>query len=185
MILCQMWIATAGKMKINMQFEDIRQFPRSSYSVDISWNYLEKFLQTSGELDLDPDFQRDHVWTTEQRVAFVEYILRGGTSSRDIYFNNPGWSRGFGVLQLIDGKQRLETARMFMRNELKVFGWRTCADLGGKPHQEVRFRVHVHELETRVDVLLWYLGMNNGGTVHTQEEIARVQVLLAQAIKGE
>lgn len=128
-------------------------------------------------LDLDPDFQRGHVWTEAQQVAFMEYFLREGRSGRDIYFNNPTWMTTFSEpTVLVDGKQRLTAARRFMANQIKVFGlfaW----EFEGKAR--MTFNFHVNSLKTRKEVLQWYLQMNAGGTPHTAEELERVRVLLA------
>jgi hypothetical protein len=166
-----------------MQFQDIPQFPQANYSVDVAWRYLEQWLLDfeALDLDLDPDFQRGHVWTPAQQTAFVEHMLQGGTSPRNLYWNCIGWKRGIGPMQLIDGKQRLEAARAFMRDEVRVFGGQTCSDLGGVKAMHTivpAFKMHVHALPSRADVLRWYIAMNRGGSVHSDEEIARVRALL-------
>ena len=38
-------------------------------------------LQGGGTIDLDPDFQRPHVWTDAQQEAFIEHVLRGGRNA--------------------------------------------------------------------------------------------------------
>lgn len=62
------------------KFQNIPQFTRyGSYAVDISWRYLEEFTKDHVEnykLNLDPDYQRAHVWNGKQRARYVEYILR-------------------------------------------------------------------------------------------------------------
>lgn len=66
-----------------LKYSDIPKFPRSAYEVDVPWGYIEKHLKSilsdgpSG-LNLDPDFQRAHVWTEEQQRAYIEYQLMGG-----------------------------------------------------------------------------------------------------------
>ena len=42
----------------------------------------------------------------------------------------------------------------------------------------VRFEFIVNNLQTRREVLQWYLDLNTGGTVHTSEEIKKVKNLL-------
>lgn len=169
-----------------MQFKDIPQFPHSSYEVDISWEYLESQLKTFGEmgLDLDPDFQRGYVWTYEQKVAFVEYSLRGGGSARNIYFNcfPDDWRRARGPIQLIDGKQRLEAVRQFLRDGVEVFDGSVCSEMG-KFRLGIMLRFHVQTMPTRADVLRWYIGMNSGGSVHSREEIERVKELLRKELE--
>lgn len=164
-----------------MRYQDIPQFPHAYYEVDVPWEHLDSHLARFAEqgLDLDPDFQRGHVWTTVQQVAFVEHMLRGGKSPRHIYFNCADWKRARGAIQLVDGKQRLEAARRFIAGRLPVFGGLTASDLGECPPFNVDFRFHVHTLQTRREVLEWYLAMNSGGSVHTESELARVRALLA------
>ena len=92
-----------------MNFSDIPQFPHSYYEVDVPWKQIEDNLVVYQEmgLDLDPDFQRGHVWTETQQRGFLEYSLRGGQSARHVYFNSPNWHQSRRPIQLIVGKQRL------------------------------------------------------------------------------
>lgn len=169
------------------RFRDIPQFVDSgSYAVDVSWDYLESSLaqwNEGGLLDLDPDFQRAHVWTEDKQIQFVQFVLRGGKSAQNIYFNCASWSgrnnwKTEQPILLVDGKQRLEAARRFMRNEIPAFG-----SLFSEYTDRIRitgpsFRMHVNDLQTRAMVLQWYLDLNTGGVVHTSEEIEKVRQLL-------
>ena len=187
-----------------MHFRDIPQFIHGgNYVVDISWNYLESWLESHDEYgggggDLNPDFQRGHVWDECKQAAYVEYILKGGKSSTDLWWNAKNWTAttlDTYPVQIVDGKQRLEAVRRFMRNDLRVFvrpyhlagrskkGY-SFSDLDGKPDIiHTRFRMHVNNLETRAEVLEWYLQLNEGGVVHTDEELAKVRDLLAKEKK--
>lgn len=152
------------------------------YQVHIHWSYIEKWLEAQAELglDLDPDFQRGHVWTEEQQTRFVEYCLRGGRDSSIIRFNCVGWQRTYeGPFVLVDGKQRLEAVRKFLRNDLKAFG-HTIDEYEDKLIflREQTIIVRVNDLPNRKAVLQWYLDINTGGVVHTSEEINKVIDLL-------
>lgn len=153
---------------------------RGSYHVDIDWAYLERYLeaQIKDGLDIDPDFQRGHVWTREQQIAFVEFKLRGGDSGGDLLTNCVGWSTGsrLGDYVLVDGKQRLHAVRLFLSDLLPAFGHLRSKYKG---HLRVKqsFKWHVNELSTRKEVLDWYVELNAGGTPHTEEEIERVREL--------
>lgn len=168
-----------------MKFSDIPQFTRTAaYTNTMPWEMVADKIQdwTSGmNLDIDPDFQRGHVWNDEKRTAYVEFVLRGGKSSRDIYFNHPGWMKSFkGDFVLVDGKQRLEAVLKFMRNELPIFGGHYLKDFEDRMGWEPSFTFHVNDLRTRREVLQWYLDLNTGGVVHTTEELDKVRKLLAQ-----
>lgn len=171
------------------KFRDIKTFPHSSYRVDVSWDHLERYIDSHSKppfgaaLDLEPDFQRAHVWNEAQQVAYVEYILRGGTSGKEIYFNCPGWGSDYrGPYVIVDGKQRLEAVRRFMRGEIKAFGYYRH-EYEDKPDLlTARFSWHIAKIETRAEVLEWYLNFNAGGSVHTPKELARVRELLEKEI---
>lgn len=170
-----------------MKFSDVPQFTRSaSWAVDVSWRYLETHYaqQLAEGLDVDPDFQRGHVWTPEQQVRYVEFIMRGGQTGRDILTNHPNWQTGDphkGPYVLVDGKQRLTAVLGFLRDEVLAFGYR-FSEYQDKAHMRFKlgFKWHVNDLKTRAEVLKWYLDLNTGGTVHTDDEIRRVQQLLAE-----
>lgn len=71
-----------------MDFNEIPCFPHSGYEVDVSFNQINSWMkdQLAAGLDLNPDFQRGHVWTLEQRSRFVEYLLRGGEGGKVLSF---------------------------------------------------------------------------------------------------
>ena len=172
-----------------MRFKDIPRFTHSgSYAVNMSIEYLcdwiEKEEQENG-LQMNPDFQRTHVWTEEQQVKFVEFILRGGQTGRDLYFNHPGWLGNFkGDFVCVDGKQRVTALQRFLSDEIRVFGQR-YSDFGEKTNElDCSMIIHVNNLQTRAEVLQWYIEMNTGGTPHAAEEIERVKALL-EAEKSE
>lgn len=170
-----------------ISFQDLPKFTRSANrSYDIGWDRLEFHLAQYIEwsLDLDPDFQRAHVWTRSQQVRYIEFIVMGGGSGKDILTNCPGWDRG-GTQNfvLVDGKQRIEAVRAFLRNDFPVFGEHFFRDIKSIRFTTCSFKWHVNDLETRAEVLQWYLDVNGGGVVHTDEELNRVRGLL-DAEKG-
>lgn len=168
------------------RFRDIPQFTEdANYSVHVSWVHLEKSLADmagpQSQIDTDPDFQRAHVWTEEQQIRFVEFKLRGGKGSDEIRWNHPNWMTGdltVGTLELVDGKQRLQAVRRFMGDEIPAFGHR-LSEYEDEPHiLRCRFVFMVNSLKTRAEVIQWYLDINTGGVVHTDDEISRVRALL-------
>lgn len=165
-----------------MRFSDIPQFPRFNYQVNIPWNHLENALADYAEtgLDLDPDFQRAHVWSEGQQISYIEYCLKGGEVGRSIIFNNTGTHFDWGTLVLIDGKQRLEAVRKFMRNELPVFGTLYSEFEDSFRITQSDFIFKVCNLQSREEVLLLYLHINAGGTPHTKEELDKVRAMLTK-----
>jgi hypothetical protein len=175
-------------LKSPPRFRDVPQFTKDApYAVDVDWGYLKHHINSQDNLDLDPDFQRGHVWSPEKQVAFVEFALRGGTSARNLYFNCPGFGLGRrGGYVLVDGKQRLTAALDFLADKVQVFGGYTFSDFTDKLRMTgPSFRWHVNDLKTRAEVLQWYLDLNTGGVVHTTKEIEKVKRLLAKCPKDE
>lgn len=166
-----------------MKITDIPKFMTApSYRVSVDWGYLEKHLEhyAKYELDLSPDYQRGHVWSEAKQIAYVEYKVKGGQGSDCLLWNHPNWMGSFkGTLELVDGKQRLEAVRKFMRNELPIFGGNYLKDFDNQRYfTRIDFVFMVNDLKTRELTLQWYLDLNSGGVVHTDEELGKVKQLL-------
>ena len=163
-------------------------FPRAHYNIDVGWDYLERHLEHCEKqgFNANPPYQRAHVWTEAQQAAYVEYMLRGGEVSRTLIVNAPRWHKdGYEGATLVDGKQRMEAVRKFVRNELPVFGGHRLQDFTGHMRTiNARFRWDVVSLSSEAQLLDLYLSINAGGTPHSADEINRVRAMRA-AIGGE
>lgn len=135
-------------------------------------------------INLNPEYQRGHVWTVKQQEAFVGHMLEGGATpivilNRDANYRLPD--------EIVDGKQRLTAVVAWICGEIaarltdstRVYRTDFSADdqrliMGPVgPHFTAGY-VHLN----RADVLRLYLRLNTGGTVHTDAEISRVQAML-------
>ena len=172
-----------------MKFKDIPQFTRSAgYHCNVSWQYLEHHLtdQALSGLDLDPDFQRGHVWSVARQRSYVEFVLKGGQSGRDLLFNCVGWnSPETGEYVLVDGKQRVQAVTSFLSNELAVFSGNFLEDFTDRlVARRPSFVIHINDLPTKAQVLTWYLEVNTGGVPHTEDELDKVRKLLEKENSG-
>lgn len=165
------------------------------YEVNVGLKYIEMILKDYEEdygLELNPDFQRGNVWTEQQQSAYMEFLLKGGQTARVIYFNCPFFNRGNledykngkyeMPMQCVDGLQRLTAIRKFLSNDIKVFGY-YLNDFDDKDillRRMYGIRFNINKLQTRKEVLKWYLDFNTGGTVHSKDEIDRVKKLLEE-----
>lgn len=181
-----------GRLKVtNMKytkFADIPQFTQNgSWQCDFDFEYLIKFID--GEikecgLQLNPKFQRGHVWTEEQQISWLEFFLRGGKSGNVIYLNNPSWHISipegqYNEYVCVDGLQRLTAIRRFINNEIKVFGsYRN--EYTDRMRNRYSIKVNINDLKSEKEVIKWYIDMNIGGTPHTSEEIERVKKMLEE-----
>lgn len=174
----------------------IRPLSEPVYQCDCRWIefelYLARMSEDYGVVDLCPDFQRGHVWSTDQQRHFLENVLKGVVPSAAllVQFNCANWndpephgelSAG---LQCIDGLQRINAVAAFFEGAVRPFGL-TVNDLNLSRYSmrgpQFCFRVAIHAFQYRADLLDYYLALNAGGTPHSREEIERVRGLLALA----
>lgn len=181
----QTFPSTAGRYT---RLRDIPKFTRSGgYQIDVDLKYLPKTIaeyQSESNLQLCPDFQRGHVWTRRQQIAFVEFFLRGGTTGRIVYLNDPSrridpGPNGYRDFVVVDGLQRLTALLDFAADKFAVFGslYSEFADRD-RTNCDLYLKININDLQTRAEVLRWYLEMNSGGTPHTNTELERVRGLL-------
>lgn len=166
-------------------FQDIPERMKSYYCIDVDFRNLEKTIDRFVDrynLELNPDFQRGHVWTEEQQISYVEYLLTqpDKDSTCTIIFNCPGWmntKKWRDEMVCVDGLQRLTACLRFLRNEIPAYGT-LYKDYSG--YMKGGLKVHIGAFETKKEVLQWYLELNAKGTPHTDEEIERVTQMLEQ-----
>lgn len=159
-----------------------------------------------GTLLLDPPYQRDDVWTLDQRVGLVESWLRGlptgvviladrGTELWRKANRVDVYETGKGIWAVVDGKQRLTTAIMWLAGEFAVpASWfpaefvETAEDtedgpyvrytgltLIGQRRIELRTSLLVAETKdcaTEADEARFYLLVNGGGTQQSDADMA-------------
>lgn len=157
------------------------------YRTDVPLNLLvSNLVRYKGmNLNLEPDFQRSHVWDRIKQIRYVEFVLKGGKGP-DIYFNHPGWMKNSrGDFVIVDGKQRLTALLDFLHGKFPVFqghlqnraGWRHD-EIFPSILSRITVGFSVHSLKTRREVLQWYLEINEGYVAHTPEELFTVRQLL-------
>ena len=173
-----------------MKFKDIPQSTREgSWQANMPMRYIYDRIKEWEEdeyyqLQLNPNFQRGHVWTEEQQIAYVEFLLRGGKSAKVIYFNKPSWQNSsiindYDDFVCVDGLQRLTAVMRFLNNEIKVLGT-YYKDFEDKLPMGIDLIFNVNNLKTEKEVLQWYVDMNAGSTPHTNEEIERVKRMIEE-----
>ena len=176
-----------------MDFNTIRPYTSDgTYRVDVPLNQIEEAIQRYEDnygLEVNPDFQRGHIWDEDRQIAFVEHLLRGGQGSNELRFNCTNWMRWRGKINrnmvLVDGLQRLTAIRRFLNGEIGIFDGHYIDEIDNLPLYHVTMSFRVNDLATRREVLNWYIEINEGGVVHTEDEINRVKELLERENKCE
>jgi hypothetical protein len=108
--------------------EPLKRLPINASSMPLT--SLVLYVE-NGRIDLNPPYQRGDVWTEDQRVALVYSWLTGATVPSITLNDRSGqvWTdtdafdisrTDAGIWAVIDGRQRLTTAAMWMRGEFAV-----------------------------------------------------------------
>lgn len=142
--------------------------------------------------EMDPDYQRDHVWTAEQQGRFIGFLLEGGKRP-EIICNRIFNLKPKIVDEVIDGKQRLTALYCFLKNVIPAIYtdgeelW--FANMTKEAKAWIRGLTSPLSMQigyvslSRTEVLRLYLKLNRGGSVHTDAEINRVRALLADMLE--
>ena len=89
-------------------------------------------LHQSGQLDLDPPYQRRSVWTLKDRKFFLDSVFRGYPCPAVFLHKEADIRAGRMIYRVVDGKQRLETVILFAGNSLAMDPGYGDPRLGGR-----------------------------------------------------
>lgn len=153
-------------------------------------------LHSSGELLIQPEFQRLFRWDLEQRSRLVESLLLGLPIPQIVLFQNDD-----GVLELIDGLQRLSSLIHFIKFELltnkdreenkeplRLVGCDMAKDLNGQTYKDFPavLQLELKRKAIRAVIIrrtnLAYLRyemfkrLNSGGSPAEYQEVRNAQV---------
>lgn len=82
--------------------------------------FLIKYI-SENQLDLNPPYQRDYVWTIEQKQSFVKALIQGKTTLKPTYlYNNVPVNEP--MYEILDGKQRINAVLSYMKHEFSING---------------------------------------------------------------
>lgn len=165
------------------KFKDIPKLYRSYYRVAVSLDAIKETLDRYKEnqekfgykFELNPIFQRGHVWTRKQQIKYIEWLLMDGESGREIYFNHPDWMKGFKAdMVCVDGLQRLTACTEFLQDKIAAFGhyYSEYTDKIMLNGNNLYFNIGALSEKQCVE---WYLQMNFTGTPHSEKELKRVK----------
>ena len=104
---------------------------RKSYAegferVDLNTDFMHLLdIHNSGELFMDPVYQRDFVWTKEQKQLYIKNLFEGNASIKPTFVEysetqEDGTRKR--VAEVLDGKQRIKALIDFYNNEFSVEG---------------------------------------------------------------
>lgn len=167
---------------------------------DYSWDHLVSEIDGNEEKtrdvpwDLNPDYQRPGVWTTNQQEQFIGHRISGGETPLiyvQRYDSERHAPKGSNYLDLpievIDGQQRLRAICRFIKGEIgaQVFHdgeWHLhhYEDMNERERNSLRLSSRIVFVDIpRTDRLRFYLRLNSG-VAHTEAELDRVRKMLIE-----
>ena len=152
---------------------DIREYPQTIFEL------LRKY--DNGRLIIDPDFQRNVVWKSDQKSKFIESVI--------LNFPLPPWylnQTKEGKLIIVDGLQRTTALHEFVKNEFKLSGLEALTRLNGCTFSELKElpgdyqtriedkKLNIYLIKPSVPVKVVYdifNRINTGGTQLERQEV--------------
>lgn len=175
---------------LNALYDPVRGVKHVDWGVDYMCKHID-----DGELDMDPDYQRDHVWTVEQQMDFVGFLMEGGRQPevfvRELPYMNSDPKPPY--YEIVDGKQRLTALHAWYNDKIPA----QLSEEHGRRQIWMRDLTKIELVFARRNMnssiqflhtdrkatLRIYLRLNRGGTPHTDAEIARVRKLYESTVR--
>lgn len=138
---------------------------------------LHRVYSTSAGVDFNPDYQRDLVWTDEQKTSLLDSIFSNVDIGKFTFIKRDYQPNRVFWYEILDGKQRLSTLCDFYEDR---FAWR------GKKFSELcaadayhfkNFPIVSGEVGeiTEQQILKLFVKMNTSGTPIDQEHLNRIK----------
>ena len=111
--------------------------------------------EASGQLELNPRFQRRPVWTDNAKSYLMDTIVRGKPVPKFFIRQKINVSTKKSVREVVDGQQRLRTILSFIKDGF-VISRRHNRDLGGRPFSQLsdEQQEQILAYEVSVDLLI-------------------------------
>ena len=135
-------------------------------------------------VDMNPDYQRDYVWSQEDKEYLIDSVFKGIDIGKFVFVKrtNEQWRKDHFSYEILDGKQRMNTLMDFFEDRLTYQGY-TFSQLSAKDRNA--FRNHLTSLAIvnptqKSEVLKYFLALNRGGRVMDTKQIEKVEDMLAK-----
>jgi len=129
-----------------------------------------------------PEYQRNLVWTLEQKQKLIKSVLVGNPIGDFLFKEEVNKKRDTFYYTVIDGQQRIEALRGFALGEFPLEDGRYLKELNywdGRSFFEYNtfqgLKIRGISLKEEIEI---YLQKNDGGTTHTKEEIETARLFI-------
>lgn len=143
--------------------------------IDIYKYWIDK------EIDLNPFYQRDLVWSKKQKLAYIMAIFEKGIETKPTFIVNVVKEPR---LEVLDGKQRITTLLDFIEDKIKLENGKVFSELSEKDKETILFHQirytriikqgYNNDLTDKQKIEL-FLEINELGTKMSDEHIAKIK----------
>lgn len=147
----------------------------SNYSIESLFNKYFFF-----GIDCNPEYQRDYVWTHEDKVSLIDSVFRNIEIGKFCLWDNRK-NQNFSY-EIVDGKQRLLTLIDFYEDRFPYKGKMFSELHGFDKHHFLDYNIPVITIKdgSEKDVMAFFLKLNTCGKVMDQNTLQKVQTLLSK-----
>lgn len=163
---------TANAPEKFLEKDDIRL----NYSQRELYSILHYFYSDHMGVDMEPDYQRELVWTEKQKISLIDSIFRKIDIGKFTFIKLPYESGNPYHLEILDGKQRIQAIVDFYECRFKYRG-KTFNDLHWRDRLHFEhYGISFAETEyiTQEQKYRYFLKLNVGGTPMDQKHIDKV-----------
>jgi hypothetical protein len=174
------------KQSIIQKLRDLH--PICAYQVNIGLMHLEDTIHEQYKVDMDPEYQRSYVWSDMQKQKFVGAFLENHKAIPPFWFNWVSKDFKHSHSEIVDGKQRLSACIGWVNGDFEAI----CPS-GIKVHFDDLDEIdrislsNYYSMEwcfvdlSRKEVMEFYIRLNSGGTIHSDDELERVKGLIKES----
>jgi uncharacterized protein with ParB-like and HNH nuclease domain len=163
--------------------ENTEQF---SFRDDMKLHYSQR---TFGDLfskayrfgiDFNPPYQRDHVWSLEDKIALIDSVFNNIDVGKFVYVRNEYVNETTPMFEILDGKQRATAILEFYEDKFKYRG-KYFSELCTRDQDHFEdynmsyAEIQYATLEQKIQI---FVRLNTGGRIMSKEHLDKVKKML-------
>jgi len=175
---------------LSLEKMESKNTPQISKPSDLYINFTQQNIMSLFRkqyifgLDSDPDYQRDLIWTLDDKVVLLDSIFNHVEIGK-FCFSHKGYKEEK-VYELIDGKQRIEALTSFYENKWQYKGlyWK---DLHPRDRNFIlNYIVLIAEINnaTQLEKYEYFLRLNSGGKAVNKDHLEFVKKLYEKELEN-
>lgn len=153
---------------------------------DIFFSYQQRDISSilhsiygGAGLDLEPDYQRDHVWGIDQKIALIDSIFKNVDIGKFTIIRRPFSEKRTHYYEVLDGKQRIQALIDFFECRFEYKG-KTYNDLHWRDRNHFKgYSVSWAETEplTNEQKYRYFLKLNVSGIPMSEDQLNKVRLM--------